>query len=184
VPTLGLCASRTLGVLGALCGAFASAACGQTREYNSGVVWPEIRVIQPGEAGGPPSDAVVLFDGTDLSQWNGGEKWLIENGYATAKGGGISTKVPLGSIQFHIEWATPEVVKGKGQGRGNSGVYFMGKYELQILDSYENETYPDGQAGAIYKQHPPLVNASRKPGEWQTYDVVFNAPVFDENKKL
>jgi hypothetical protein len=129
--------------------------------------------------GGPPSDAIVLFDGSDLSQWDGGDKWLVENGYAVSRGGGITTRDSFGDCQLHIEWASPEVVEGKGQGRGNSGVYLMGKYELQILDSYDNPTYFDGQAGAMYKTRPPLVNACRKPGEWQTYDIIFHAPRFD-----
>lgn len=149
------------------------------KEWVSGIVWPEPKVITPGEAGGPPSDAVVLFDGTDLSQWHNGEKWLVENGYAISRGGDITTKESFGDCQLHIEWAAPEKVEGKGQGRGNSGVYLMDKYEVQILDSYENETYFDGQAGAIYKTRPPLVNACRKPGEWQSYDIVFHSPQFD-----
>ncbi len=157
-------------------------ACCYAGEYNSGKVWPEVPVVEPGEPGQPPSDAVVLFDGTDLSQWNGGEKWQIQDGYAIAKGGGLTTKQPFGSCQLHLEWASPEKIEGSGQGRGNSGVYLMGHYEVQILDSYHNPTYPDGQAGAVYKQHPPLVNASRKPGEWQTYDIIFNAPQFKDGK--
>jgi len=144
-------------------------------------------VITPPDAfGQPPSDAIILFDGKDTSQWvsdkGGGVKWKVENGYMeVVKGtGGIHTVKPFGSCQLHIEWATPKVVAGKGQGRGNSGVFFMGRYELQVLDSYENQTYADGQAGSIYGQHPPLVNASRKPGEWQSYDVSFLRPLFDD----
>lgn len=155
-----------------------------SKEWVSGIVWPEPKVIDPGLAGSPPSDAVVLFDGTDLEQWNGGEKWKLEEGYAISQGGGISTKENFGDCQLHVEWATPEVVTGSGQGRGNSGVYFMGKYEVQVLDSYENPTYFDGQAGSLYKTKPPLVNASRKPGEWQTYDIIFHAPRFDEHGTL
>ena len=149
------------------------------KEWVSGIVWPEPKVIDPGPVGGPPSDAVVLFDGLDLSQWHGGDKWLVENGYAISRGGDISTKESFGDCQLHVEWATPEKVEGNGQGRGNSGVYLMDKYEVQILDSYENETYFDGQAGSIYKTRPPLVNACRKPGEWQSYDIIFHAPQFD-----
>jgi hypothetical protein len=156
---------------------FVTAAIG--KEWVSGIVWPEPKVITPGEAGGPPSDAVVLFDGADLSQWHNGDKWLVENGYAISRGGDITTRESFADCQLHIEWASPEKVEGKGQGRGNSGVYFMDKYEVQILDSYENETYFDGQAGSIYKTRPPLVNACRKPGEWQSYDIVFHAPRFD-----
>jgi hypothetical protein len=153
-------------------------------EWKSGKVWPEPKVIDPGPPDGPPADAIVLFDGKDLSQWEGGEKWPIENGVATVRGGGITTKQAFGDCQLHVEWASPAEVKGKGQGRGNSGVYLQGRYEVQILDSYQNETYFDGQCGAIYKQYPPLVNACRKPGEWQTYDIVFSAPKFADHGKL
>jgi len=153
-------------------------------EWVSGIPWKEPPVIDPGPPGGPPSDAIVLFDGKDLSQWEGGEKWTIEDDFAISKGGGIQTKQPFGDCQLHVEWASPEKVEGHGQGRGNSGVYLMGKYEVQILDSYENETYFDGQAGALYKQSPPLVNACRKPGEWQTFDIVFKAPQFDADGKV
>lgn len=154
------------------------------QEYKSGVVWPEPVVVTPGSDNGAPSDAVVLFDGKDLSQWTGGDKWIIADGAATSAKGDIVTKESFGDCQFHLEFATPAEIKGSGQGRGNSGVYFMGRYELQILDSFGNKTYFDGQCGAIYKQHPPLVNASRKPGEWQVYDVVFEAPRFDADKKV
>jgi hypothetical protein len=153
-------------------------------EYKSGRIWPEPKVIQPGEAGSPPADAIVLFDGKDLSDWTNGGKWKIADGVATSAGGDIDTKQEFGDIQLHLEFATPEVVKGSGQGRGNSGIYFMQRYELQILDSYNNSTYFDGQCGAIYKQHPPLVNVCKKPGEWQTYDVYFTAPRFDADGKV
>ena len=153
-------------------------------EWKSGIVWPEPAVIDSGSAQTPPSDAIVLFDGTTLDAWNGGEKWEIKDGYAITRGGGISTKESFGDIQLHLEWASPEKVKGKGQGRGNSGVYLMGKYEVQILDSYENETYFDGQAGAIYKQSPPMVNVCRSPGEWQAYDILWTAPRFEEDGSL
>jgi hypothetical protein len=151
----------------------------KVQEYLSGKVWPEPKVVDPGP---PPSDAIVLFDGKDLSAWNGGDKWKIEDGAAIAHGGGISTKQAFGSCQLHVEWASPAEVKGAGQGRGNSGVYLMGHYEIQVLDSYDNPTYFDGQAAALYKQMPPLVNASRKPGEWQTYEIIFDAPKFEEGK--
>ena len=153
-------------------------------EYLSGKVWPEPKRVTPGQDGGPPSDAIVLFDGTDLSQFNGGEKWVIQDGVATVRGGGVTSKRGFGSCQLHVEWAAPAEVKGSGQGRGNSGIYLQGRYEVQILDSYENKTYYDGQAGAIYKQWPPLVNACRKPGEWQTYDIIFDAPKFDDQGKV
>jgi hypothetical protein len=153
-------------------------------EYKSGIVWPEPPVIDPGAPGAAPSDATVLFDGKDLSQWAGGENWEIKDGYAIARKNSIQTKQPYGDCQLHVEFATPAEVSGSGQGRGNSGVYLMGKYELQVLDSYNNDTYFDGQCGAIYKQQPPTVNASRGPGEWQAYDIIFEAPRFDEQGGL
>jgi hypothetical protein len=153
------------------------------QEYKSGKVWPEPKVITPGKTDdAPPSDAIVLFDGKDLSKWNGGEKWQINDGVATVRGSGIETKQSFGDCQLHIEWASPERVSGSGQGRGNSGVYLMGHYEIQVLDSYKNDTYPDGSAGALYKQSPPMVNACRQPGEWQTYDIFFTAPRFKDGK--
>jgi hypothetical protein len=157
----------------------------QTREYKSGIIWPEPAKVDPGSTdAAPPSDAVVLFDGKDLSKWKNGENWEIKDGYAIAKKSGIQTLDNYGDCQFHLEFATPEKVVGSGQGRGNSGIYFMGKYEVQILDSFDNTTYFDGQCAAIYKQTPPMVNASRKPGEWQTYDIVFEAPRFAEDGKV
>ena len=163
---------------------FCGPGCAVAAEYVSGKVWPEPKVIDPGCAAKAPSDAVVLFDGKDLSQWAGGDQWLIKDGAATSRGGGITSKQAFGSCQLHVEFATPEKVEGTGQGRGNSGVYLMNTYELQILDSCNNKTYYDGQCASIYKQCPPLVNASRKPGEWQTFDVVFEAPKFDAAGKL
>jgi hypothetical protein len=157
------------------------------REYKSGVVWPEPAVVTPApvdKPGAPPSDAVVLFDGTNLDQWTNGEKWEVKDGVATVKGGDITTKEKFGDFQLHVEFATPDVVKGNGQGRGNSGVYIMGRYEVQILDSVDNPTYFDGQCAAVYKQSPPMVNVCRKPGEWQTYDILFTAPVFGEDGKV
>src|SRR5712675_946077 len=146
----------------------------------------EPRVIDPGP---PPSDAIVLFDDKDLSQWNGDRnepaKWEVKDGVATVNGtGSISTKQEFGDCQLHVEWATPEKVEGEGQGRGNSGILLQGRYEVQVLDSYINKTYYHGQAGAIYKQYAPLVNACRKPGEWQSYDIIFHAPRFDADGKL
>lgn len=152
-------------------------------EWKSGINWAEPAVVTPGNNGAPPSDAIVLFDGTNLDAWTGGEKWVLRDGYGIAHSF-VTTKEKFGDCQLHLEFATPPEATGEGQGRGNNGVYFMGHYELQILDSYENKTYFDGQCGAIYKQHPPLVNACRKPGEWQTYDIIFTAPRFDEQGKL
>jgi hypothetical protein len=161
--------------------AVASLTAMQSREYKSGIVWPEPPVINPGPPGGPPSDAIVLFDGKTLDAWEGGDKWIIEDGVATAAKGEIKTKQGFGDCQLHVEFATPSEVKGSGQGRGNSGIYLMGRYEVQVLDSYENQTYFDGQCGAIYKQQPPTVNVCRKPGEWQTYDILFTAPRFNDD---
>ncbi len=151
---------------------------------------PQPTVIDPGtastqqEAGRPPADAKILFDGTDLSQWEGKEgaaNWKIENGYmeVTPKSGNIKTKEKFGSCHLHVEFASPEVVKGDGQGRGNSGVFLLSLYEVQVLDCYQNPTYPDGTSGALYGQCPPLFNACRAPGQWQTYDIFFETPEFD-----
>jgi hypothetical protein len=156
----------------------------QIKEYISGINWPPVKVVNPGPPGGIPEDAIVLFDGKDLSKWDGGEDWVVKDGYAITNRHDINTKQAFGDCQLHVEWAAPEKITGSGQDRGNSGVYLMGLYEVQILDSYGNQTYFDGQAGAIYKQHPPLVNVCRKPGEWQTYDIIFSAPHFDEDGKL
>lgn len=153
-------------------------------EFKSGIKWLEPKVIDPGPIGGPPSDAIVLFDGKDLSQWTGGEKWEVVDGVAIPREADITSKQEFGDCQLHVEWASPAEVSGEGQGRGNSGVYLMDRYELQVLDSYDNKTYFDGQAASIYKQHPPMVNACRKPGEWQEYDVIFTAPRFDDEGKV
>lgn len=140
--------------------------------------------------GQPPADAVVLFDGKDLSRWRasdgGPAKWKIEDGYfeVLSKTGDISTKQAFGDCQLHVEWASPNPPRGEDQDRGNSGVYLMGLYEVQVLDSYNNTTYADGQAAAMYGQYPPLVNASRSPGQWQTYDIIFHGPRFDQDGKL
>ncbi len=154
---------------------------------------PAPTVVDPGENDLPsnvPSDAVVLFDGTDLSNWADGEgdeaKWKIVDGAieSVPKSGFLYSRDKFGDCQLHIEWAAPARVKGKSQGRGNSGVFLMGLYEIQVLDSFENKTYSDGSAGSIYGQYPPLVNASRKPGEWQSYDIIFRQPKFDDESKL
>ncbi|HOX56047.1 MAG TPA: DUF1080 domain-containing protein [Candidatus Paceibacterota bacterium] len=143
------------------------------------------------QAGKPPSDATVLFDGGNLSQWvsmdGSPTKWITRDGYMECvKGSGyIRTLQCFGDCQLHVEWATPVPGEGKGQGRGNSGVFLgLTRYEIQVLDSYENTTYADGGAGSIYGQYPPLVNVCRPPGQWQTYDIVYTAPRFDAEGKL
>lgn len=147
-------------------------------------------IVTPGaSAANPPSDAIVLFDGKDFSKWTGKDgapKWNIkDNAFTVAKGtGDIKTKQEFGDVQLHIEWRSPSEVKGQGQGRGNSGIFLQDRYELQVLDMYNNKTYTNGQAASIYKQGPPLANAARKPGEWQTYDVVYTAPRFNEDGSL
>lgn len=162
---------------------------------------PAPRLVTPGSestperAGRAPSDAVVLFDGKDLSQWlargKGKERsavmeprWKVENGYMeiTPGSGTLFTKEKFGDCQLHIEWATPTELSGDSQWRANSGVLLMSRYEIQVLDSYENPTYADGQAASIYGQYPPLVNASRRPGQWQSFDIVFEAPRFEGEK--
>lgn len=173
----------------------------------------DVPVVTPGETNSAaPSDAIVLFDGKDLSNWektpfgegvladrtavyikryeNGGNwgqaAWTVEDGeiVAGAKQGAIASKQAFGDMQLHIEWMVPVLEDKHGQEYGNSGVFIMGMYEIQVLNSYENETYSNGQAGAIYKQHVPMVNASRKPGEWQSYDILFTAPRFSEKGTL
>ena len=140
-------------------------------------------IVNPGPLGGPPSDAVVLFDGKSLDAFRGEKspepRWKLDlknSVMETTTFGGIFSKQEFGDCQLHVEWTSPTVVKGDGQGRGNSGVYLMGRYEIQVLDSYNNKTYFEGQAGAFYGHNAPLVNACRKPGEWQTYDIIFHAP--------
>ncbi|MBZ5625502.1 MAG: DUF1080 domain-containing protein [Acidobacteriia bacterium] len=154
---------------------------------------PHPKVIAPGETpGAPPSDAIVLFDGKDLSKWTqagrGADRgkmvdaqWTLGNGYfEVAPGtGDLLTREKFGDCQLHVEWASPAEVKRTSQGRGNSGVLIMSRYEIQVLDAYNNPTYADGQAGAIYGQWPPLANPARKPGEWNTYDILFEAPRFE-----
>ena len=163
--------------------------------FNEGSRWrihdatrPQPRVVTPpSTVGAPPQDAIVLFDGRDLSQWvqrgRGGEvsaaQWRVHDGiFESGRGGSISTKDSFGDVQLHVEFATPSKVEGTSQGRGNSGIILMGRYEVQVLDSYDNRTYADGMAASIYGEWPPLVNVARKPGEWQTYDIVFEAPKF------
>lgn len=145
-------------------------------------------VVKPGTSTTTaPADAIVLFDGTNLSSWEsekeGEATWNVENEVLTVNPGtgGIKTKQSFGDVQIHLEWRSPSEIVGEGQGRGNSGVYIMNKYEFQILDSYENKTYTNGQAASIYKQSPPLVNVTNPPGEWNTYDIIFTAPRFNED---
>lgn len=158
---------------------------------------PHPRVVTPGaEPGGAPSDAIVLFDGKDLSAWtshhsditrggtSGASEWKLGDGYmeVVPHTGDIATKEKFGDCQLHVEWSEPTDVVGTSQSRGNSGVILQGRYEVQVLDPWDNPTYADGQAGALYGQWPPLVNPARKPGEWQVYDIVFEAPKFEGEK--
>jgi hypothetical protein len=153
---------------------------------------PQPRIVTPAESfslgAKAPGDAVVLFDGTDLAKWQSGRggaaAWTIRDGYMETGRGGIRTRDRWADFQLHLEFATPERVQGSGQGRGNSGVLINGMYEIQVLDSFENKTYPDGQCGAIYGQTPPLVNASKPPGQWQSYDIIFESPRWNEQNEL
>lgn len=150
---------------------------------------PEPKVVRPGNAAEAPSDAIVLFDGNDLSKWKakegGGEAdWPVNDGVFTVGKGDISTKQEFGDFQLHIEWSAPDEVEGKSQGRGNSGIFLQDRYEVQVLDSYQNRTYANGQAASIYKQHPPLVNAMRPPSEWNVYDIIYTAPRFKEDGRV
>lgn len=158
---------------------------GICEEYLNGIKWTEPTVITPGlQNSDAPSDAVVLFDGKDLSQWNKADTWEVKDGVFISGKSAIATKAEFGDCQLHIEWSAPTPAVGSGQGRGNSGVFMMGRYEIQVLDSFENLTYFDGQAGAIYKQTPPMVNAMRKPGDWNTYDIFWTCPKFKEDGTL
>ena len=147
-------------------------------------------IVTPGNGTTPPSDAVILFDGTDMDQWEkpDGESagWKLEDGVMTVDTGTgvIQTKQAFGDIQLHLEWRAPAEIEGEGQDRGNSGVYLQERYEVQVLDCYNNTTYVNGQTASVYKQHIPLANACRPPGEWQTYDIVFMAPRFNDNGSL
>lgn len=140
-------------------------------------------VVDPGHAALAPSDATVLFNGEGFDQWTSVREgqdiqWLLRDGsMVVTQTGGIITKQSFGSVQLHLEWSTPREMKGASQGRGNSGVYLQGRYEVQVLDSFENPTYPNGQAGALYGYFPPQVNVTRRPGEWQTYDIIFHPPL-------
>jgi Domain of Unknown Function (DUF1080) len=160
----------------------------QTKNPTDTEVWiPEPREVTAGKGAAAPSDAIVLFDGTNTSNFTDGNgkaiQWELQDSCMTVvKGtGDIQTVQSFGDIQLHIEWRSPEIVIGEGQGRGNSGVFLQSRYEVQVLDNYNNRTYSNGQAGAIYKQYIPLVNACRAPGEWQTYDIIFIAPRFNKD---
>lgn len=181
-------------------GVFACLAADEAQPMNPDARWrqhdisrPKPPAVEPAESAAlakPPKDAVVLFDGTSLDAWKaasgGPAKWKVADGsLETVPGAGmIETKEKFGDIQLHIEWAAPNPPVGKGQDRGNSGIFLMGQFEIQVLDSYRADTYADGQAGAIYGQFPPLANASRPPGEWQAYDIAFRRPRFDASGKL
>lgn len=158
-------------------------------------IWePQVKVITPGKnAGDAPSDAIVLFNGQNLDQWVSARDpkkpapWQIKDKdyFEVVPGsGGIQTKMKFGDCQLHLEWSAPDVVESVGQGRGNSGVFLQNRYEIQILDSYNNRTYANGQAGSVYKDHPPLVNAMKSPLEWNTYDIIYRAPRFKPDGRL
>lgn len=146
------------------------------------------RVVNPGGPGKPPADAIVLFDGKDLNAWKAEDgsaaKWTVTPAFAEVHNGSILTKEEFGAVQLHVEWASPAEVKGDGQGRGNSGIYLQGRYEIQVLDSYNNPTYPNGQAGSFYGHAVPLVNVSRPPGEWQAYDIIFHPPTAKDGQTV
>jgi hypothetical protein len=188
-----LCGKAFAGILGGLLIALALYALGFTpwseafggRRFDDGIIWAEPKLVSPGNNSGAPSDAIVLFDGKSFDAWKGADKWVVDADGGTTAKSRIQTKQSFGDCQLHLEFASPKPAKGKDQGRGNNGVGFMGaRYEIQVLDSWENPTYFVGQCAAVYNQTPPLVNASRKPGEWQTYDIVFEAPRFDKEGKL
>ena len=175
---------------------FPSCAQAQTKWKPNDMNRPAPTVVDPGTpstdgaAGRPPADAVVLFDGKDLSKWSqkdgSAAKWKVGNGYfeVVPKTGYIYTRQAFGDCQLHVEFVEPSPARGEGQDRGNSGVFLMGLYEIQVLDSFQNKTYADGIAGAVYGQYPPLVNAARPPGQWQSYDIVFHGPRFGSDGKL
>jgi len=172
----------------------ASAQDNSKKTPESTEIWePQPRIITPAEKPtDAPSDAIVLFDGKNLDQWLGADgaapKWIVKDGAFTVAAGtkAIKTKKEFGDFQLHIEWRSPSEVNPNqtGQGRGNSGVFLQEVYEVQVLDNYNNKTYANGQASSIYKQHIPLVNACKKPGEWQVYDIIFTAPRFNKEGRV
>jgi hypothetical protein len=170
---------RPIAVLSAV--ALSALACrALAQRYLNGIDWPTPPVVAPGkEDRDPPADAVPLYVGKGFDEWVGADGWQADaDGGFTVKGP-VRTKREFGDCQLHVEFASPTPAKGSGQGRGNNGIGLVGaRYEIQVLDSFENDTYPEGQAAAVYNQRPPMVNASRRPGEWQSYDIIFTAPRF------
>ncbi|MEM9352234.1 MAG: DUF1080 domain-containing protein [Planctomycetota bacterium] len=185
-----VCRCRLLLAGAWIAAAVAASAGAESVEYLSGVEWPEPAAVTPGATpGAAPSDATVLFDGTNLDAWENGDAWKVEGGVATVGTGPITTKQTFGDCQLHVEWSAPVSPSGDGQNRGNSGVFFLGhsidiSYEVQVLDSFQSKTYFDGQAGAVYKQTPPMVNVTRPPGEWNVYDILWTAPRFEGDGTL
>jgi hypothetical protein len=163
---------------------FSGIASTSADEYLNGIKWEAPANVTPSETGGAPADAVVLFDGKDMSAWDNADNWKVVEGAMVSGRGDARTKESFGDCQLHIEWSAPTPAKGSGQGRGNSGIFLMNTYEIQVLDSYDNTTYHDGQAGAIYKQTPPQANATRPPGQWNVYDIIWTAPKFAEDGSL
>ncbi|MEM6365417.1 MAG: DUF1080 domain-containing protein [Planctomycetota bacterium] len=155
-------------------------------EYLNGIEWDAPPIVTPGPTNSdPPSDATVLFGkASDIVNWKNGDRWTTDGKILIAGQGAITSKQEFGDCQVHVEWSAPVPAVGEGQGRGNSGIFLMGRYEIQVLDSFQNETYFDGQAGAIYKQTPPAANAMRPPGEWNTYDIYWTGPRFDDAGQL
>ena len=190
-----LCLTAAAGLVAILVADEVRAMATHGRWLQHDITRPRPPVVDPvgNSAAGPapvPKDAVILFDGTNLDAWRAGggkpARWKVSDGFMeVAPGtGAIQTKAKFGNVQLHVEWASPKPAAGKGQDRGNSGIFLMGDFELQVIDSYHADTYADGQAGALYGQYPPLANASRPPGEWQTYDIAFRRPRFDKQGKL
>jgi hypothetical protein len=182
---------KTLKITALLVFICASLLAQNKKNPESTELWePVPSMVTPGEGTAAPSDAVILFDGTNLNEWTNarGETagWTVADGCMTVKPGTgiIKTKRGFGDCQLHIEWRSPAEVRGEGQGRGNSGIFLQDRYEVQVLDGYGNKTYSNGQAGSIYKQTIPLVNACKKPGEWQVYDIIYQAPRFSENGRI
>lgn len=183
----------TAGLLAVACGLALGDVSAQETWLAHDLNRPRPPILAPPPAQLPvpaPADAVVLFDGGDLSRWRsadgGPAKWIVAEGVmqSVPNSGYLHTAEAFGDVQLHLEWAAPVPAQGRSQGRGNSGVFLMGKYEVQVLDSFDNETYADGQCGAVYGQYPPLVNACRAPGEWQSYDIVFRRPRFAADGQL